>query len=370
MSKRGKLPVLVAVTALALGATPAAAKELRVDDDQAQCPTAPFTSIQAAVTAASPGDKVKVCPGTYTEQVRITNKDGLKLESLADKQAIIQFPVLTTAPNALVHIQSSDDVSVRGFVIRGPYVEAGCTIPQNNHFGVYVDNSFNAEIRDNHITLIRNSLPSLFGCQDGLAVLVGRQSLGSVGSADVNHNLIDEYQKGGVVTDNAGSFVQVDHNTIRVTSLQVQASLAPNGVQISRGAGGRVDHNDVSGNSFLGDPNSGSGSGILLFQPGAGLVRVDHNNVFANDDGIPSIDSDNNEVSHNTSHDNVLYDGLYFDSASTGNLVLGNNAFGNTEHDCHDDSNGTGTAGTANTWKANDGDTQNRPGLCDPATVQ
>src|SRR4029079_4915574 len=36
-----------------------------VHDDLADCPNAQFTSIQAAVTAAPPGAKIKVCPGTY-----------------------------------------------------------------------------------------------------------------------------------------------------------------------------------------------------------------------------------------------------------------------------------------------------------------
>jgi len=32
--------------------------------------------------------------------------------------------------------------------------------------------------------------------------------------------------------------------------------------------------------------------------------------------------------------------------------------------DCYDDTTGTGTAGTANTWFRNNGETENRPGLC------
>src|SRR5207245_7373758 len=35
------------------------------------CPQATFTTIQAAVNASGPNDTIKVCPGTYTEQVQI-----------------------------------------------------------------------------------------------------------------------------------------------------------------------------------------------------------------------------------------------------------------------------------------------------------
>jgi hypothetical protein len=45
----------------------ALADTLTVDDDHADCPAAAFSSIQAAVDAAAPGDTVTVCPGEYAE---------------------------------------------------------------------------------------------------------------------------------------------------------------------------------------------------------------------------------------------------------------------------------------------------------------
>jgi hypothetical protein len=51
-------------------------------------------------------------------------------------------------------------------------------------------------------------------------------------------------------------------------------------------------------------------------------------------------------------------------SDSANNSIQDNFLRNNTEHDCHDDSVGTGTAGTANNWINNDGLTENRPGLC------
>jgi pectin methylesterase-like acyl-CoA thioesterase len=58
---------------------------LLVDDDKVQCPTAGFTTIQAAVDAAPPGATIRVCAGTYTEQVTI--KQDLKIRG--DNGAII-----------------------------------------------------------------------------------------------------------------------------------------------------------------------------------------------------------------------------------------------------------------------------------------
>jgi hypothetical protein len=40
-----------------------------VDNDGVECPTRDFASIQAAITFASPGDTIEVCPGTYIENL-------------------------------------------------------------------------------------------------------------------------------------------------------------------------------------------------------------------------------------------------------------------------------------------------------------
>lgn len=357
-----------AFLAFALIAAPASAKTLFVDDNGLDCQQATFTSVQAAVTAAGPNDTVKVCNGTYAEQVLIDNKDGLKLEGLNKDGAVIRYPATSTNDeHSLIQISDSDKVALRFLTVSGPYVNAGCTEPEDNHLAVFVDNSFDVKIEHNEIVDIRNSLPSLYGCQDGIAVSVGDSAQDSSGSADVRHNEITGYQKGGVLVDNTGSDARVSHNTISAAE-DVQPFIAPNGVQVSNGASARVDHNEVTENiygpSTIGDY---AGTGILLYQPKVGGVRVSQNEVYRNDDGISSYDSDGQRIEQNNSNDNRVYDGLFFDADSEGNLVLGNDATGNNEDDCHDDSNGTGTAGTANTWRNNTGNTENREGLCKPA---
>jgi len=49
-----------------------------------------------------------------------------------------------------------------------------------------------------------------------------------------------------------------------------------------------------------------------------------------------------------------------------GNTITGNVMLGNAEHDAHDDSVGTATAGTATTWTTHFCQTERRPGLFDP----
>ena len=362
MRRKATLTVLaLTIGVLAINAVPAMAAERLVDDNLVQCPTAFSTTIQAAVNASAPGDTVKVCPGTYTEQVRIESKDKIKLLAKNALQATIQFPAATPLPNALVLIRDSDEVVVQGFVISGPYNAGGCVAGPAVHRGVFVDNSQKAQIKQNHITLIRDINPALYGCQDGISVQVGRQAETSVGTATIDNNTIDEYQKGGVVVDNAGSSATITKNTI-AAALVVQPFIAPNGIQISRIAGGDARENSISQNKFT--PATFSGTGILVFSAAGPLVNIENNNVFDNDDGISLFDTDVARIAKNKSHDNVIFDGLFADSDSQNNKFEANVATNNAEHDCHDDSVGGGTAGTANIWKDDKGVTQTPAGIC------
>jgi parallel beta-helix repeat protein len=398
---------------------------LFVDDDHLQCPNAMFTRIQDAVNASGPGATIKVCPGTYTEQVRIDGHvhDGLKLESLKSWQAIIKWPMLESFPLALVSISNTNRVTVRDFTISGPFTFAGCS--PDRHEGVLVDDAFDAWILHNHVTRIQNSNPALFGCQEGDAVAIGRRTLlPSAGSARVEHNVIDEYQKNGVQVVNAGSSGTVRHNQITgSTDPAVQVIIASNGVVVFGGAAARVDHNVISNNNFTPFPLS---TGIILDESPQNSSRVDHNLLFDNDFGIETDTQIGLEISHNDLFDhhgdaitlcgdttfgcgsamnikvmnnkvsssdgsgialfgavaNLLKgnyvtmngtavpfdqtDGIRLDMQSEKNRLSENRLDHNIEHDCHDDSSGTGTGATANAWVNNKGNTANRPDLCRP----
>ncbi|HEX8599495.1 MAG TPA: NosD domain-containing protein [Chloroflexia bacterium] len=371
----------LAVGLLSLGGTATAAKSRVwvVDDNKVECPRADYTSVQAAVNAAGPGDIIKVCPGTYMEQVTIpAGKNGLTLRSERKEAAIIKAPSVMAEPKAIVRVSSSTGVTISSFTISGP----GGGPCDSIRYGVRVDGGGHADILDNHITMIRDNPFS--GCQNGNAVQIGRNFEGQVGTASVQRNTIDNYQKTGVVVDGPGSSGDIGHNTI--LGVGPTATTAQNGVQISRNATGSVHHNTISGNLY--SPQNFASAGVLLtISPDA--VEVSHNDLSNNDESIYVIDTEGALISHNTitgstfdgvgminatdctvSYNDISgsgYDGIYVFSDSADNVFEHNRLSNNGEHDAHDESVGPGTGGTANIWEHNGCDSpnpENKPGLC------
>jgi parallel beta-helix repeat protein len=318
---------------------------------------------------------VTVCPGTYQEQVSITGPqhNGLKLSSLRPLQAVIKFPPVTIDSNILVRITQSRDVTLDAFTITGPFTNPGCdTTPFSAHEGVRVDAGGSALIRENHITQIQNGEPDLLGCQDGIAVRVGRAAESTTGFAVIEKNVIDTYQKNGPTIDGSGSAAEIHNN--RIDGGGPNPIIAKNGIQIGRGAAADVTENSVVGNSYIGagPPPAGDqmtdndATGVLLFDTPQGRVRVHTNEVSQNDLGIALDNTQRIEVSENLVTQNK-FDGIRAFDTTSQNVFEQNRLNRNAVHDCHDDSKGNGTLGTANFWRNNMGTSPGGdvpPGLC------
>lgn len=380
MKKRFAILIVALLGACLIGVGQAAAtggSTLIVDDDgfaspPANCNSAVPTnmSIEAAVEAAPPNSTINVCPGTYVEQVSFeTDDDGTTIRSLVRRAAIIKAPatIVTNLADemSIVHVNSAYYIRILAFTIAGP----GPGPCNSIHYGVWVENGGSATIDDNHVTDVRDQPFS--GCQNGTGIQVGRKYLDgpTQGIATITRNLIDNYQKNGMTIDNGGSRATIEDNV--VVGAGATPVIAQNGIQISRGAWGNVRENRVSDNGPYAVPVVASSSGILLYgnaavgdnSPAPGTTVAD-NIVFRNDDNIPAYGTQYARILNNRVTDSTFYDGIYMYSDTANNRIEDNFLRRNTEHDCHDDSNGTGTAGTANLWIDNDGLVENRPGLC------
>ena len=120
--RKPSVSVLLVIAAAALvlcGGASASAATLWVNDDASaysppgtSCDQAGYATIQGAVDAASPGDTIEVCPGSYDENLVILT-NGLTLESSGGAAVTIIAP--TTS--ALVIQIRGTGVTVEGFTI-------------------------------------------------------------------------------------------------------------------------------------------------------------------------------------------------------------------------------------------------------------
>ncbi|MDT7603132.1 MAG: hypothetical protein QOF61_1129, partial [Acidobacteriota bacterium] len=320
------------------------------------------------------------------EQVAVETaaKSNILIRSVTPLAARIQAPpLMEVVYGDIVRIDTgARNVTLQGFVIAGPLPDyLFCAVQIRS--GVRVRGGASANILSNHITEIRSASPLLRGCQNGIAVAVGRRfEVGGpqVGQALILGNQIDKYQKGGIYVDNTGSGALIAGNTVQGEGLT--NVIAQNGIQISREASAEVRANRIFDHAYVAPvqpcvpfATCVTATAVLLFEN----VRAtaDDNELRRNQDGFGLYTLPGNvNVSNNSIIGGIppnpslgtptLGDGIFADVDTALNRIRSNFLRRNVEHDCHDDSVGPNNppAFVANFWINNDGQTQNRPGLC------
>ncbi len=134
-----KLLVLAVLGLVALGSSSVSAATTRWVNEFDTSPNPPGTScadagymtISAAVAAAIPGDTIKVCPGTYPEQVMINKTLTLKgAQAGVDARTRAFVPAneaIIDHPCGPVQIEA-DDVTLDGFTVQGSTLPDPCFI--------------------------------------------------------------------------------------------------------------------------------------------------------------------------------------------------------------------------------------------------
>ena len=133
-------------------------------------------------------------------------------------------------------------MDLSGFTVTGPG-PSGCG---SIGYGIVVRDGAHANIHENKVLDIRDN--SFSGCQNGVAIIVGRSSWSTTGTAEITDNIITGFQKNGIVVSNTGSSATISGNT--VTGAGPTTVTAQNGIQISSGATATVTGN-TSFRNFL-----------------------------------------------------------------------------------------------------------------------
>lgn len=356
LTRRRYISALIgpALCATLFGSTIAAAggpARLWVDDDgmagPRSCDSArqAFTSIQEAVDAASAGDIIRVCPGDYTEEVVIgEGLDGLRIRSTEPGAAVLRPPLSGGSPSisaiaggaasSLLRVEGPDGIRIRGFSMRAP------TSGYCQRVGAMVDvtgGSQDVVIRDTHIRAGGSDTIGDCGYDSGIIVSNGSAAL-------LRDNGVKDFQGAGIAVLSTGTSATLMGNTVSYH----HAKEAPLGTAL--GAGIQIISADavLEGNTVEGLTSAAITTPLL----GTGIY------AFGISDGLRIRGSLVADASIGLSLESV-----------TGALIEDNDLRNNRDTDCFDDSSGSGTADTANTWIGNLGHPyQSSPaGICSQA---
>jgi hypothetical protein len=325
-----------------------------------------YTTIQAAVNAVellTAPRTVRVCPGTYTEQVSITL--GLILEGVASGTTDAAV-VLPPSPGGLVQngsdifgnpvaaqifvASTSGSVTVSHLTVDGTgNLLSGCGAP--DMMGIYYQNTAGT-ITDN---AVRNQLmdPADQGCQLGLAINV--ESDTGAPAVTISNNSVRNYDKNGITADGPGTgggpAVTITGNT--VIGLGATSVIAQNGIQIGFGATGSATSNHVADDIYTG-PTYGS-AGILIYASAG--VTASSNEVESTQLAIvPATDPTYGNANSTIIHGNRIggtqnYDAI--DLCSDNNTAESNVIYGSAQSGIHVDDECPPSTGSNNIVKSN-----------------
>jgi nitrous oxidase accessory protein NosD len=280
-----------------------------VGTNKAECPNAQFSTIQAAVNAATPGTIIRICAGTYPEQVSITKALSLRGENGVVIQPSNVIANTTSAFSgqpiaAIIVVQDATDVDIRNVTVDG--VNNGITECAPDFIGVFYRNA-SGEVSRVAVRNVKLSV-SLNGCQSGDAILV-QSGGGGASVVDIEDSSFHDYQKNGITANEIGTQVRIEGNV--VTGIGATTGAAQNGIQIGFGAGGNIVRNTVANHVWSPCVSLQScdvtADDILVFQ--SDNVGVERNIAGVSQTGI-AIAANHARVNGNQVFDSLIFDGV------------------------------------------------------------
>jgi hypothetical protein len=401
----GALALGVSMLVGALIVPAASAATTRIVGNPATCPGATYPTINAAVAVAAPGDTIKVCAGTYTENVVVT-KPLTFLGAQAGKDARFrnnpsQESIVNNGAGDFTLSGTANDVKIDGFTLSGAGAPPALSwaygiaafqgssglvvvnnVLQGNSEGMNYQNPDSTKPSRVQYNAFKNNTAGspTFAGERGTGVFI------SNGPAN-NSSIVDNYFTGHTETaiNFAGSPVRsvglvvkrnvsVDDSTFVVAINSDGAVVAQNAVYVSPSAAngtgildfGANNNLSIDSNLIYGGAASGtSGVRIADFVGSPSTNTTVTNNRIANRYNGVRLTAGTSTITGNgisgSKNDGIL-------AQSGGNQLLRNNVSSSTVHDCEDQTVGTGTAGTANQWIGNVGQSNNSkpPAICPP----
>jgi hypothetical protein len=387
-----------------------------------------YSTIQAAVTAASSGNTIYVCAGTYDATVSITKPltlEGVQWGVAANSTTVRSDPTAESIIDAvgqtsgpLFYTSGGTSGTVNGFTLENggngdthtdPGLESNAiagggytwddNIIEDNQEGIVFNTGTTpppTQIEGNRF-FENNEEPTSAASGTGIFM-----DAGLANSVTISDNL---FLNNGLTKENGDINTLGDSGTRTcpspITGLVVtgnaftqQSGYANNSLVLFCTSGAQVNGNTVtdgntsgaatafylggadtnlaiSGNSISGGDATGISLNDQFFNPGTGDAISD-NTISGRTYGIEVYNTEPGTypaftgvtIAQNDITSSSA-DGIYVETGSaTGTTISANTSTGSGTNDCVDATTGSGTAGTADTWTGDAGTTSSPAGLC------
>jgi len=266
--------VLIWAFAIGLAASPAAFSDkpcpLVVDDDKMDCPSADFTTIQAAVDAAPPGATIHVCAGIYHEQITITKDDLNLLVKRARGGAVVDSDLIG---RAAFWVLNASGVRIDGF-----------TIQEGHEADILLEGASKATIRNNLTTAAGHDGIELINSPDN--VIEYNTSFNNLASNACGINVTGPQSIGNIIRYNLSVNnewgIQVAGSMNNVIFRNKKIGNRGNGIRnVGNATGTVIEDNRVSSNGFSPSALTGATNAGIRIGSGTGIL-VARNRAFGN----------------------------------------------------------------------------------------
>lgn len=325
-----------------------------------------FATIQQAVDGVPAGSIIKVCPGTYHEQVLITQPLTLQGIAYANSGLVLIVPPSGGLVGNTFDVDNVTNPIAAQILVQntaGPVLISDLTVDGTGNAisgcapdlqGILYQN---ASGTINHVAVRNQTLGSgLGGCQSGESIYVQSAS-GSTSVVSVLASSVHNYNKNGITGNDAGTTLTVTGNYVQGSGVVPTPGAAQNGIQLGFGAGGKVTNNNVIDNIY-GDITVAASADILLYDTAENSGIVVSGNTAGNSQ-LPIVlftDTaslgDGVTVSGNKIFGTSAFDAI--DACTNGNTITKNLIFNSAQSGVHFDSTcAAGTTGNNNTATQN-----------------
>ena len=311
-------------------------------------PVADFTSIQAAIDNALPGDIIRIFPGVYEENVDVY------VTNLTLTSESVSGDTIVKAVNSLddIFYIIADGVTISGLNITGPvnFPNAGihlngvkyCNIENNQLFNDYSGTILNVSSENNSFNFNNSSSNDGFGIRldSSSSNILGNNTVSGNGTSILLRNstentLINNSASGsnyGIWMDSSSNNSLEGNNLSNNkvgTYLNISRGNVINNSRVSNNTDSGIDLYDSVGNTLSNSTASKNNVSINLQNSSANLLN--NNKVYDNYYGFWLDSSSNaNKLDSNTASNNSV--GIRMKASSgnilTGNIVLNNTGYG------------------------------------------